>query len=142
VTSPVLYLMAPMTLYWTPVLAEARRFGFASLAGCPVDVECAEGMFPDTRSWAAAWPVLRHRYAFGVFLDAGGWVSRGVWAEACDLAGNLGRPVWWFNSGRPVRRFGFGPADNAAWAGRYRKVYALEGVAGDAEREPRTVAGN
>ena len=123
---PVLYLMCPMTLYGSDVLAQARGFPFGTLTGCPVAVECADGMFPDTRSWAAAWPQLRERYAFGVFLDhLGGWVSRGVWAEACDLAGNLGLPVWWFNGGVPVRRWGFGPADNAQWAGRYRQVYAL-----------------
>lgn len=123
---PLLYLMCPMTLYGSDVLAEARRFPFESLTSCPVAVECAEGMFPDTRSWAAAWPSLRERYAFGVFLDhLGGWVSRGVWAEACDLAGNLGRPVWWLSGSGPVRRWGFGLADNAQWAGRYRQVYAL-----------------
>ena len=123
---PLLYLMCPMTLYGSDVLAEARRFPFESLTGCPVAVECAEGMFSDTRSWAAAWPSLRERYAFGAFLDhLGGWVSRGVWAEACDLAGNLGLPVWWLSDAGPVRRWGFGPADNSQWAGRYRQVYAL-----------------
>jgi hypothetical protein len=128
---PVLYLMCPMSLYWTPVLAEAKRYPFASLTGHPVEMECAEGMFPDTASWAAAWPSLRERYSCGVFLDhLGGWVSRGVWAEACDLH-LQGKPVWWFGGGHPVRRFGFGPADNANWAGCYRRVYALpdEGVA-------------
>lgn len=122
---PVLYLMAPMSLYWSGTLAEAKAYPFAGLAGCPVEVECAEGMFPDTRSWAAAWPELRLRYQFGVFLDHyGGWVSRGVWAEACDLH-LQGKPVWWFNGGDPVRRFGFGPADNARWATCYRRVYAI-----------------
>lgn len=124
---PVLYLMCPMTLYGSAEVARAREFPFGDLAGFPVAVECAEGMFPDTRSWAAAWPSLRHRYAAGVFLDhLGGWVSRGVWAEACDLH-SLGVPVWWFRSGDPVRRFGFGPGDNRDWAGRYRAVYALPG---------------
>lgn len=124
----LLYLMAPVSLYGSDVLAAAKGYPFASLTGFPVDAECAEGMFPDTRSWAAAWPGLRLRYAAGVFLDhLDGWVSRGVWAEACDLAGNLGLPVWWFNAGDPVRRWGFGPADNAHWATTYRRVYALPG---------------
>ena len=79
---PVLYLMAPMTLYGTDVLAQARQFPFGTLAG-PVTVDCAEGMFPDAAAWAAAWPALRERYSFGVFLDhLGGWVPRGVFAEA------------------------------------------------------------
>lgn len=126
----LLYLMAPLGLYWTDVLAEAKRFPFETLTGCPVEVECAEGMFPDARSWAAAWPSLRERYSFGVFLDhLGGWVPRGVWAEACDLAG-MDKPVWWFNSGKPARRFGFGPGRPGDWKHCYRSVYALpdEGV--------------
>ena len=45
----LLYLMAPLGLYWTDVLAEAKRFPFETLTGCPVEVECAEGMFPDAR---------------------------------------------------------------------------------------------
>lgn len=127
---PVLYLMCPMTLYWTDVLAEARRYPFETLTGHPVTVECAEGMFPDARSWAAAWPALRERYSCGVFLDHyGGWVPRGVWAEACDLAG-MGKPVWWFNGGDPVARFGFGPGRPGDWKHCWRSVYALdEGVA-------------
>lgn len=129
---PALYLMAPRALYCTPALAAARGYPFASLTGFPVDVQCAEGMFPDTRSWAAAWPALRLRYAAGVFVDhLGGFVSRGVWAEACDLAGNLDVPVWWFNGGDPVRRFGFGPPDNTCWGGAYRRVYRLGGREGD-----------
>jgi hypothetical protein len=117
--------MAPIPLYWTPVLARAKCYPFARLAGCEVTVECAEGMFPDTRSWAAAWPVLRERYSCGVFLDAYGWVSRGVFREVMDLAA-LGKPVWWFNDGTPVRRFGFGPPDNRDWARYYRRVVPLD----------------
>jgi hypothetical protein len=134
-----LYLMCSLRQYWTPVLAAAKRYPFAALTGCPVDVECAEGMFPDTKSWAAAWPSLRHRYDFGVFLDLDGFVSRGVWAEVCDLAEHLGKPVWWFRSGDPVRWFGFGPADNRDWAGRYRSVYAIpvpDGAEAHAEGVP------
>ena len=121
---PTLYVMCPIPLYWTPVLAAAKQYPFATLTGCPVTVESPEGMFPDARSWGAAWPALRERYAFGVFLDRDGWVSRGVWAEACDLH-SLGRAVWWFNSGEPVRRFGFGPGIPGDWAYRYRSVYTL-----------------
>lgn len=122
---PVLYLMAPVPLYWTSPLAQARRYPFARLAGCEVTVECAEGMFADTRSWAAAWPALRERYSYGVFLDACGWVSRGVFSEVMDLAA-LGKPVWWFGDGAPARQFGFGPPDNRDWAGRYRRVVPLD----------------
>lgn len=124
---PVLYLACPMTLYWTPAVAQAREYPFGELAGHPVRVECAEGMFPDARSWAAAWPVLRHRYSAAVFLDhLGGWVPRGVWAEVCDLAG-MGKPVWWFNGGDPVARFRFGPGRPGDWKYCWRSVHAEEG---------------
>lgn len=116
-----------MRLYWTGVVAEAKCYPFERLTRFPVEVECAEGMFPDTRSWAAAWPVLRQKYACGVFLDDGGWVSRGVWAEVSDLA-SMGKPVWWFNRGDPVARFGFGPGKPGDWKHRWRSVYPLPEV--------------
>lgn len=121
---PVLYLMSPMLLYWTDVLAEAKRYPFEELTGCPVTIDVAEGMFPDTRSWAAAWPALRRRFSFGVFLDLEGWVSRGVWAEVVDLAG-LGVPVWWFNGGEPTRWFGFSAPNNRDWRVCYRRVFPV-----------------
>ena len=121
---PTLYLMSSLSLYWSDTLAEAKRYPFESLTGYPVTVEAAEGMFPDARSWAAAWPALRERYSCGVFLDRDGWVSRGVYAEVCDLAG-MGKRVWWFRSGEPTDRFGFGPGVRGDWAFRYRSVYAL-----------------
>ena len=59
-----------------------------------------------------------------MFLDRDGWVSRGVYAEVCDLA-SIGKAVWWFRSGEPTARFGFGPGVRGDWAYRYRSVYAL-----------------
>jgi len=120
---PVLYLMAPMTLYWTAELAAAREYPFSDLTGCPVEVRCAEGMFPDTRSWQEAWPYWREHAAFGVFLDhLGGWVPRGVAAEVTDLTA-MGKPVWWWHGGQPARDFRFGPGRPGDWRYCYRSVH-------------------
>jgi hypothetical protein len=106
---PVLYLMAPMTLYGTPTLEAAREYPFHALTGCRVKVLVAEDLYRNTREWFALWPEVRRQAAFGVFLDHyGGWVARGTWAESAELMA-LGRPVWWFNGGEPADRFGFGP---------------------------------
>lgn len=122
---PVLYLMAPMTLYGSPELSAAERYPFAGLTGCPVEVRCADGMFPGTASWQAAWPAFREQVSYGVFLDHyGGWIPRGVAAEVTDLAA-LGKPVWWWNGGDPVREFGFGPGRPGDWRYCYRSVRLL-----------------
>ena len=120
----VLYLMAPMTLYGTPVLEAAREFPFSSLTGCPVRVLVCEDLYRGNREWFSLWPEVRRQAAFGVFLDHYcGWVARGTWAEAAELMA-LGRPVWWFNSGEPTDRFGFGPPQGRGgdWARLYRRV--------------------
>jgi hypothetical protein len=65
---------------------------------------------------------VRRQAAFGVFLDHyGGWVARGTWAETVELMA-LGRPVWWFNSGEPSGRFGFGPPRQGDYARFHRRV--------------------
>ncbi|HLI39591.1 MAG TPA: hypothetical protein VKV80_19955 [Streptosporangiaceae bacterium] len=118
---PVLYLMSPMTLYRSPVLEAAREYPFPGLAGYPVTVWCAADLYRSNPEWQALWPAVRRRADCAVFLDhLGGWVSRGVWAEAAELLA-LGRRVWWFNHGQPAARFGFGPR-RGEWAGRYRRV--------------------
>src|SRR5262249_27096863 len=119
---PVLYLMSPMTLYGSPVLEAAREYPFSSLTGCPVKVLVAEDLYRDTKEWFALWPEVRRQAAFGVFLDQfGGWVARGTWAESVELMA-LGRPVWWFNSGEPTDRFGFGPPRPGDYARFHRRV--------------------
>ena len=119
---PVLYLMAPMTLYGTPVLEAAREFPFSSLTGCPVRVEVCEDLYRSNPEWQALWPEVSRRAAYGVFLDhLGGWVARGTHAEATGLAA-MGRPVWWFNSGEPTDRFGFSLPRRGDWARFYRRV--------------------
>jgi hypothetical protein len=118
---PVLYLMAPMRLYGTPVLEAAREFPFSSLTGCPVRVLVCEDLYRGNKEWFSLWPEVRRQAAYGVFLDHyGGWVARGTWAETAELMA-LGRPVWWFCGGQPTDRFGFGPA-GGDWKGRYRRV--------------------
>jgi hypothetical protein len=121
---PVLYLMAPIRIYGTPVLEAAREFPFHMLTGCRVDVWVCEDLYRSNPEWQARWPEVRSRAAFGVFLDhMGGWVARGTWAETAELM-VLGRPVWWFNGGEPTDRFGFGPAVGRGgdWARLYRRV--------------------
>jgi hypothetical protein len=118
----VLYLMAPMALYGTPVLEEARGYPFADLAGHPVEVLCAEDLYRDNAEWAALWPVVRRRADCAVFLDhPAGWVARGVRVEAGGLLA-LGKPVWWFCNGNPTDGFGFGPANFADWRLRHCRV--------------------
>ena len=117
----ILYLMAPMQIYGTPVLEAAREYPFSDLTGYPVDVWCAEDLYRSNPEWQALWPLVRRRADCAVFLDhLGGWVSRGVWAESAELL-TLGRKVWWFNAGEPADRFGFGPR-HGDWKGRYRRV--------------------
>ena len=118
---PVLYLMAPMTLYGTPVLEAAREYPFATLTGCPVEVWVAEDMYRSNPEWAALWPLVRRRADFAVFLDRGGWVARGVRVEAEGLLA-AGKRVWWFNSGEPTESFGFGPSNRSDWQHRYCRV--------------------
>jgi hypothetical protein len=118
----VLYLMAPMVLYGTEVLEEAREYPYADLTGCPVEVLCAEDLYRDNAEWAALWPVVRKRADCAVFLDhLNGWVARGVRVEADGLLA-LGKPVWWFCGGQPTDRFGFGPPDFADWRMRHCRV--------------------
>jgi hypothetical protein len=122
---PVLYLMCPIPLYGSPALTAARGYPFAELTGCPVRVECAADLWCCNKCWVAAWPGLRARIRFGVFLDhLGGWVGRGVFAEVMELMA-LGRPVWWLSPGGPVDSFRFGDADYRDWGGRYRPVMAV-----------------
>ena len=121
---PVLYLMCPITLYTSPVLAAARQYPFETLTGCPVKLEVAADLWCCNRCWVAAWPELRARIRFGVFLDhLGGWVGRGTFAEVMELLG-LGIPVWWLRDGQPVDCFRFGDANYRDWGGRYRRVMA------------------
>lgn len=64
-----------------------------------------------------------------MFLDhLDGWVGRGTFAEVMELLG-LGRPVWWWNDGKPVDGFRFGDANYRDWGGRYRPVTATAGEA-------------
>jgi len=119
---PVLYLMAPMTLYGAPVLEAAREYPFHTLTGCKVRVLVCEDLYRGNREWFALWPEVRRQAAFGVFLDhLGGWVARGTWAESVELMA-LGRPVWWFCGGEPTERFGFGPARPGDFARFHRRV--------------------
>jgi hypothetical protein len=121
---PVLYLMCPVRLYDSPVLAAARKYPFETLTGCPVKLEVAADLYCCNKCWVASWPELRARIRFGVFLDhLDGWVARGTFAEVMELLG-LGVPVWWLNEGQPVDCFKFGPANYRDWAGYYRRVTA------------------
>src|SRR2546429_591587 len=106
---PVLYLMAPMRLYGTPVLEAAREYPFHTLTGCPVKVLVAEDLYRNTKEWHALWPEVRRQAAYGVFLDhLGGWIARGTWAEASELMA-LGRPVWWWCGGGAAGPVGVWP---------------------------------
>jgi len=119
---PVLYLMAPMTLYGSPVLTVAREYPFAALTGCEVELVCAEDLFCCNRCWIAAWPELRARIKYGVFLDhLGGFAGRGTFAEVMELLA-LSVPVWWYRGGEPTDSFRFGEANYRDWGGRYRAV--------------------
>jgi hypothetical protein len=119
---PVLYLMSPMSLYRTPVLEAAREYPFATLTGCPVTVWCAEDLYRSTKEWAALWPLVRRTADCAVFVDhLGGWVARGVRVEADGLLA-IGKRVWWFNSGQPTERFGFGPPNFADFRYRHCRV--------------------
>ena len=121
---PVLYLMCPIPLYKTPLLAAARDFPFETLTGCPVELVVAADLFCCNACWKASWPELRSRIRFGVFLDhIDGFVGRGTFAEVMELLG-LGRPVWWYRDGEPTDSFKFGAANYRDWAGRYRPVLA------------------
>lgn len=122
---PLLYVMSPITLYGSPVLAAAREYPFEKLTGCAVELAVAADLYHCNRCWIAAWPELRARIRFGVFLDhLGGWVGRGTFAEVMELLG-LGRPVWWYRGGDPTDSFRFGDADYHDWGGRYRPVEAV-----------------
>lgn len=117
-----MYLMAPMPLYGSPVLEAAREYPFAELTGCPVTVWCAEDLYRDNTEWAAHWPLVRRHADCAVFLDhLDGWTARGVRVEAEGLLA-LGKRVWWFNSGEPTERFGFGPVNFADFKYRHCRV--------------------
>ena len=119
---PVLYLMSPIPLYGSPVLAAARQFPFEALTGRPVKLEVAADLWCCNRCWVAQWPALRARIRYGVFLDhLGGFVGRGTFAEVMELLG-LSRPVWWWRGGEPTDSFRFGEANYRDWKGRYRRV--------------------
>lgn len=118
---PVLYLMAPMSMYGSAALEAAREYPFAALTGCEVTVWCAEDMYRDNKQWAAYWPLVARQAVFGVFLDLGGWVARGVRVETLGLL-NLGRRVWWFNQGEPTERFGFSASNYADFKYRHCRV--------------------
>lgn len=121
---PVLYLMSPIPLYGSPVLAAAREYPFGTLTGCPVQVECAADLWCCNKCWITSWPELRARIRYGVFLDhLGGFVGRGTFAEVMELLG-LGKPVWWYRGGEPTDSFRFGAANYRDWGGRYRPVMA------------------
>ena len=121
---PVLYLMCPVRLYDSPVLAAAREYPFDTLTGCPVKLEVAADLYCCNACWIASWPELRARIRFGVFLDhLGGWVGRGTFAEVMELLG-LGVPVWWLDGEKTTDCFKFGPANHGDWGGRYRRVIA------------------
>jgi len=120
---PVLYLMSPITLYRSPILAAARQYPFETLTGCPVELVVAADLFCCNKCWIAQWPELRARIRFGVFLDhLNGWVGRGTFAEVMELLG-LSVPVWWYRGGEPTDSFRFGPR-HGDWKGRYRPVRA------------------
>jgi hypothetical protein len=119
---PVLYLMAPIPLYGTPALEQAREYPFAGLTGCPVTVWCAEDLYRDSQEWAARWPLVRRHVDYAVFLDhLDGWVARGVRVETDGLLA-LGKPVWWFCDGNPTDRFAFGRPDFTDWGQRHCRV--------------------
>ncbi len=114
--------MAPMTLYGTPAIEAAREYPFSSLLGSPVQVLACEDLYASTAEWNARWPGVRRRADCGVFLDhLGGWVARGTFVEVSHLLAD-GKPVWWFNSGEPTGRFGFGPPRHGDWRLRHRRV--------------------
>ena len=113
--------MSPMPLYGTPVLEAAREYPFADLTGYPVQVWCAEDLYRSTKEWQAMWPLIRRAADCAVFLDRGGWVARGVRVETLGLLA-LGKPVWWFNSGEPTDRFGFGPPSFTDFKYRHCRV--------------------
>ena len=120
----VLYLMSPITLYTSPLLAAARQYPFETLTGCPVELVVAADLFCCNKCWIASWPALRARIRFGVFLDhLDGFVGRGTFAEVMELLG-LGRPVWWYRDGQPTDSFRFGDANYRDWARYYRRVMA------------------
>ena len=122
--APVLYLMAPIPLYDSPVLATARQYPFETLTGCPVDLVVAADLYCCNKHWIATWPGLRAKIRYGAFLDhLGGYVGRGVFAEVMELLG-LGVPVWWLDGDRAVDSFRFGDANYRDWGGRYRRVEA------------------
>jgi hypothetical protein len=119
---PVLYLMAPMTLYGSPVLEAAREYPFAALTGSQPRVEVCEDLYRSNDEWGALWPLVSRRADCGVFLDhLNGWVARGTWAEVTGLLA-MGKPVWWLRDGEPAERFGFGPPRKGDWSYRYRRV--------------------
>ena len=121
---PLLYLMCPIPLYTSPILAAAREYPFESLTGCPVRLEVAADLWCCNKCWIASWPELRARIRFGMFLDhLDGFVGRGTFAEVMELLG-LGRPVWWYRGGEPTDSFRFGEANYRDWGGRYRPVMA------------------
>ena len=113
--------MAPMSLYRSPALEAAREYPFSDLTGYPVTVWCAEDLYRDNTEWAAHWPLVRREADCAVFLDRHGWVARGVRVEAEGLLA-MGKPVWWFNSGEPTERWGFGPPDFADFRFRHCRV--------------------
>ena len=120
--------MSPITLYTSPVLAAARGYPFETLTGCAVQVEVAADLWCCNVCWKAAWPGLRARIRYGVFLDhLGGFVGRGTFAEVMELLA-LSVPVWWYRGGEPTDCFRFGDANYKDWGGRYRPVTAAEGV--------------
>ena len=121
---PVLYLMSPISLYDSPVLAAARQYQFETLTECPVKLEVAADLYCCNKHWIASWPELRARIRFGVFLDhLDGFVGRGTFAEVMELLA-LSVPVWWLNDGEPMDCFKFGPPNHGDWGGRYRRVMA------------------
>lgn len=121
---PLLYLMCPIPLYGSKVLAAAREYPFESLTGCPVDLVVAADLFCCNKHWIASWPELRAKIRFGVFLDhLGGFVGRGTFAEVMELLA-LSVPVWWWRGGNPTDSFRFGEANYRDWKGRYRPVMA------------------
>jgi hypothetical protein len=129
---PVLYLMSPIRLYESPVLAAARQYPFETLTGCPVDLVVAADLYCCNQHWIATWPALRARIKFGVFLDhLGEWVARGTFAEVMELLG-LSVPVWWLRDGRPVDSFKFSEANYRDWGGRYRRVMPAPQAAAEA----------
>ena len=113
--------LAGLYLVATPIgnLADITLRGLAVLRG-------ADRIFcEDTRvtgKLLARYGISTPLAAYGVFLDHyGGWVARGTWAETAELMA-LGIPVWWFNSGEPADRFGFGPPRPGDYARFHRRV--------------------